>query len=79
MGEFMRLDEFDDFIEIASGCSQVFYQVNEVKDGTELIAYASRVYWKGEYENSKEFDDRLEVLKDNHAKRVLETSDSVFR
>ena len=79
MGEFMRLDEFDDFIEIASGCSQVFYQVNEVKDGTELIAYASRVYWKGESDNSKELDDRLEVLKDNHGKRVLETSDSVFR
>ena len=78
MGEFMRLDEWDDFTEIASGCTNVFYQTTDRGSEVELIAYAARVYWKCELEKDtlKDFIDDLKTLR---GKRVLETSDNVFR
>jgi hypothetical protein len=78
-GSYLRLDDFDDFIEVAQGCQNIFYQINDLTEGWELIAYAGRVYWKDEFKSDEMFDAHRAILKDMRGKLVVETSDQVFR
>lgn len=79
MGQYLRLDDFDDFLECAQACNNVFFQVNETSTGKEIIAYAGRVWWKDTFTHEDEMGETLRLLSDVRAKKVLESSDDVFR
>lgn len=66
MNPIMQLEDWGDFLEVAEGCRDVYYQVQ----GPDLTAYAGRVSWSGQSDKPK-----LDRLKQLRARKVVRISD----
>ncbi len=76
-----RLENFDDFVDCARGCQNVFFMKQQVKGGVKVIAYAGRVYWSDVYLDGKGVEKVEDELRNLGAKQILEDvpQEQVFR